>query len=578
MTRCGRALCTVAAIAAAALAFPALASAHAVLLKTSPVASGTVNTSPTHVALTYSEAVEPRFAIVSVTDAAGKQQTSGPPSRSPTNPDELDVPLNPLSEGWYLVYWRVISVDGHPVRGAFTFAIGPNPGPAPQFVIPSLSESAATPKLLIARWATFLSLMAAVGLFVLRMLTARPVLRRVPGTSLEPLSIAFGIALVVVLIATPVYAEISTAEFARRSFFDFGNVVPLLRDSSFGRSYTDLELILAIFAVAAAIAILIDRPERPHRSVAELLALDGALIAAAAALLVPGLGGHAAQTSPRGIALALDWVHVAGASLWIGGLIGLLVVWVTLGSGLRLAGLQVVVPRFSKVALGSVLLVIGSGIWASFLHLPTVASLWQTSYGKALIVKLAILTGALLLGATNNQRTVPRLAVADTAPGPAEGAAKMLRGLVSLEVVIVAAVIFAAGILSSLAPPSKALAAIGKSSVRVGPGSVTKVVNRQGYRLEFHVSPNRAAVPNGFTVKITKNGKPVQHAEVATTFTMLDMEMGQQGYRLQEISPGVYSVTKPALVMVGHWALTFDIAPPGSRQPLTVQLVDRAGG
>ena len=431
MIRRGRIVVAAAVAAAAALAFPALASAHAVLLKTSPVASGTVNTAPTQVALTYSEAVEPRFAIVSVTDAAGKQQASGSPRRSPTNPDELDVPLKHVGEGWYLVYWRVISVDGHPVRGAFTFAVGPNPGPAPQFVIPSLTETAATPRLLIGRWATFLSVMAAIGLFVLRMLTARPVLRRVPGTSLDPLSIAFGIALVVALITTPIYAELSTAEFARRSFFDFGNVVPLLRDSSFGRSYTDLELILVLFAIAAVVAIAIDRPERPQRSIAELLALDGALVAAASALFSVSLAGHAGQTSPRGLALTLDSVHLAGGSIWIGGLIGLLVVWATLGSGLRLAGLQVVVPRFSRVALASVLLVLATGVWAAILHLPTLASLWQTSYGKALIVKVGILLGALLLGGANNQRTVPRLAVADTAPVPAEGAAKMLRGLVS---------------------------------------------------------------------------------------------------------------------------------------------------
>ena len=45
------------------------------------------------------------------------------------------MPLRPhLPEGWYLVYWRAISVDGHPVQGAFTFAVGPNPGPPPQFV------------------------------------------------------------------------------------------------------------------------------------------------------------------------------------------------------------------------------------------------------------------------------------------------------------------------------------------------------------------------------------------------------------------------------------------------------------
>jgi copper transport protein len=572
-----RTVVAAAAAVAATLAFPALASAHAALLRTSPAASGTVNALPAEVGLTYSEPVEPRFAVVSVTNAAGEQQTSGSPQRSPTNANQLVVPLRTVGEGWYLVYWRVISTDGHPVRGAFTFAVGPNPGPAPQFVIPSLSESAATPRLLIARWAMFLSMMAAIGLFVLRMLTARPMFRRVPGTSLDPLSVLFVIAIAVALVATPIYVELSTAEFAGRSFFDFGDVVPLIRDSAFGRAYTDLELVLALFAVAAVIAILIDRPDRPQRSVAELLALDGALVAAAAALLVPGLAGHAAQTSPRGLALALDWVHLAGGSLWIGGLVGLVLVWVTLGSDLRLSGLQVVVPRFSRVALGSVLLVIATGIWASFLHLPTVASLWQTSYGKALVVKVAILLGALLLGGANNQRTVPRLAVADVEPVPAESAASMLRALVSLEVAIVAAVIFAAGVLSSLAPPSKALASIGKSSVRVGPGPITKVVNRQGYRLEFRVSPNRAAVPNAFTLKITKNGAPVRNADVTTTFTMLDMEMGQQGYRLQEVSPGVYTQSKPALVMVGHWGLTFDIEPPG-QQPLKVQLVDRANG
>src|SRR5919201_6278677 len=166
---------------AAALAAPATAWAHAALLRTSPVASRVLSGAPKQVVLIYSEAVEPRFAIVSVTDAAGTQEMTGPPRRSPQNPEALVVPLRQIPEGWYLVYWRVISVDGHPVRGAFTFALGPNAGPAPQFVIPSISETAATPRLLIARWAPFLSLMAAVGLLVLRLLVARPVVRRVSG-------------------------------------------------------------------------------------------------------------------------------------------------------------------------------------------------------------------------------------------------------------------------------------------------------------------------------------------------------------------------------------------------------------
>jgi methionine-rich copper-binding protein CopC len=135
---------TVAFVAAlgAMLALPAAAWAHAALLRTVPDVSAVVNSPPAEVDMTYSEAVEPRFAIVSVTDAGGHLVTAGSPHRSPANPDTLVVPLRHVPEGWYLVYWRVISVDGHPVRGAFTFAVGPNPGPAPQFVIPSISETA----------------------------------------------------------------------------------------------------------------------------------------------------------------------------------------------------------------------------------------------------------------------------------------------------------------------------------------------------------------------------------------------------------------------------------------------------
>src|SRR5205823_9947292 len=144
----------------------------AALLQTTTVASRVVNVPPKQVSLRYSEPVEPRFAIVSVTNAAGEKETMGPPRRAPADADTLVVPLKRLGEGWYLVYWRVISVDGHPVRGAFTFAVGPNPGPAPQFVIPSISETAATPRLVTARWVAFLAFMAAIGLYVLRMLIA----------------------------------------------------------------------------------------------------------------------------------------------------------------------------------------------------------------------------------------------------------------------------------------------------------------------------------------------------------------------------------------------------------------------
>ncbi len=261
-----------------------------------------MNTPPRRVLLTFTEAVEPRFAVVSVTDAAGKQETTDSPSRSAADPETLVVPLKELSEGWYLVYWRVISVDGHPVRGAFTFAVGPNPGPPPQFVIPTISETAATPRLVAARTVAFLAVMAAIGLFVLRIAIARPVVRRVRGTRLRAVSIAFFIAAVVGLVAIPVYVDLATAQFALApSVFDLGKIVPLMRSSAFGRAYLDLELTFALFVLAAGLALWVDRPERERRSIAELFAVGGALLAAGATLLIPGVAGHAGQTSPRGV-------------------------------------------------------------------------------------------------------------------------------------------------------------------------------------------------------------------------------------------------------------------------------------
>jgi len=526
------------------------------------------------VRLTFSEAVEPRFAIVSVTNAAADQQVDGAVRRSPTNADELVVPLKRISEGWYLVFWRVISVDGHPVRGAFTFKVGPNPGPPPRFVVPSLSETATTPNLLAARWITFLSIMAAVGLFVLRMAIARPVVSRVAGTRLRAVSIAFWIALAVALVATPIYVLVATSDFALRSVWSLGDLIPLMRTSAFGRGFLDIELTLGLFALAAAAALWLDRPERPVRSVAAVLSLLGALLAAGAVLIGPAAAGHAAQTSPRWLAIGTDWVHVTAGALWIGGLIGLLVLWRSLEVGKRVAGLLVCVPRFSNVAFVSVLALWATGITASILHLPTLSSLWHTAYGHAILWKAGILLTAMLLGAVNLLRTKPGLAAMGDR---AVGASRLLRRLVGVEVALVAAAIFAAAVLSSLPPPPKALAGLGHVSANVGPGKVVSVMNQNGYRIELRVTPNRAAVDNAFAVLITKDGKPVTGADVTQTVAMLDMEMPNQSYRLREASPGVYTKATPALVMVGRWGLTFEIAPPG-RAPFDVVLVDHANG
>jgi copper transport protein len=579
MRRPGRSvLALLAAIAALALALPAVASAHAYLIRTVPAASGVLNAPPKTVQLTFDEAVEPRFAIISVTDANGKQQTTGPVARSPANPDTLVVPLKPnLPEGWYLIYWRAISVDGHPVQGAFTYAVGPNPGPAPQFPIPSVSASAKSPNLLIARWVMFLSVMVAFGLFALRMFIARPLAGRVRGVSLRPVSVAFVVASVVGVISIPVYLDFATANDSLRSVFDVGALVPLFRVTAFGRGYTDMTLCFALFCVAAWVSLWVDRPERGQRSVAALMALSGALLAAAAVLIIPGSAGHAGQTSPRGLSLFVDWLHLLSGSVWIGGLVGLLVLWATLPRASRIDGLAVAVPRFSNVALPAVLALLATGTVATIIHMPAINALWKTGYGVAILVKIGILTAAVAVASVSRLRAKPRIIAGPGNPEVGASGARLLRATLTVEAVLVAGAVFTAAVLSSLAPPPPAFAEQNSAIASVGPGRVVKTVHMNGYELQVLVTPNKAAAPDSFALRILRNGQPVRGADVTLTFNHTEMQMPQQEYQLKETSPGIYSRSAPALVMVGKWALGFQITPKGAPS-FTALILDEAEG
>jgi copper transport protein len=567
-----------AAVVAIGLVAPASAGAHAYLIKTVPAASGLLETPPRQVALTYDEAVEPRFAIISVTDAAGKQQTTGPVSRSPADPDTLIVPVRPdLPEGWYLIYWRAISVDGHPVQGAFTYAVGPNPGPAPQFPIPSISASATSTNLLIARWAMFLTVMASIGLFVARMLIIRPLARRTPDTNLRAVTRAFVIASVLGVIAVPVYLDFAIANDSLRSVFDLDTLAPLYRVTAFGRSYLDMAICFALFCIAAWISLWLDRPRRRLRSVAELTSITGALLAGAAVLAIPGAAGHAGQTSPRGVSLAVDWLHLASGSVWLGGLVALLVLWRSLPPARRTDGLAVAVPRFSNVALPSVLALLATGTLATIIHMPALDALWKTGYGVAILVKIGLLSAAVLFAATNRVRAKPGLLAAAAGADSGERAARLLRRMLSGEAILVTAAVMAAAVLSSLAPPPPAFALQNSALAQVGPGRVAETVQRAGYRLQVLVSPNKAAAPDSFALRITKSGQAVRGANVTLTFNHTEMEMPQQEYQLTEKSPGVYSRAAPALVMVGKWALAFQVTPRGGPS-FTALILDQANG
>jgi hypothetical protein len=88
-------------------------------------------------------------------------------------------------------------------------------------------------------------------------------------------------------------------------------------------------------------------------------------------------------------------VHLSAASLWIGGLVSLVVAVWFVAPALRREAFR----RFSRLATVLIALVLAAGTYLSIVRLPQLSDLWTTSYGRVLLVKLSLVAVVLAWGA-----------------------------------------------------------------------------------------------------------------------------------------------------------------------------------
>jgi putative copper export protein len=138
-----------------------------------------------------------------------------------------------------------------------------------------------------------------------------------------------------------------------------------------------------------------------------------AAIASAGLAFVPAFSGHAIGAEDlRVLAVASDGAHVLAASAWLGTLAVIARVTVVSrrrGAGVSRQRLVSWIARFSPLALGCAAVTAASGVFAAWLHLDAVSSLWLSTYGQRLLVKMGILSVIIALGATNWKRSRARI-------------------------------------------------------------------------------------------------------------------------------------------------------------------------
>ena len=375
-------------VALLALAFPATASAHATLTKTAPEYGTRVEQSPKVVRLEFDQSVDALPDAVRVYSAKGRLLSGR--TRITTGDRVLVVPVSRLPRGGYTVRWRAVSADGHVVSGVFTFGVRMK---APQ-ATDAFGAGGPTTAEHLVRWLYFVALALLAGGLGFRLLVVRGPL----GPAAQRRFYALVGVGVVGALEVGIVAFLLRAEDALQlPFVDFlyGDLSPLAK-TRFGTAFVAMTLGYALVAALAFLAWLTDRDSLLWPAFVLALGFASGL----------SLSGHsAADAGSSWLSQLADWLHLSAASLWVGGLVQLAFVIWPLEPELRRRAFL----RFSKLATLLIVVLLAAGTYLSILRLPRLSDLWSQGYGQVLLVKLVLVSLALLWGAAHHFLVRPRL-------------------------------------------------------------------------------------------------------------------------------------------------------------------------
>jgi copper transport protein len=534
-------------------AFPAAAQAHATLLRTDPASGAEVAHAPAQIVLHFDQQVSD--AGTTAVSSAGASVLSGRAHPAPADAKALIVPLRSgLKDGDYTVRWKVVSADGHIVSGVMAIGVGLN-RPPPQAA--STETSSLDWPFLIARFLYYCGLMLLVGGAIFRVWVVRPVMATLTGRPREMAELRERARANSVLLAAAALmlaggwvaltregAEVAGVSFWQ-AFNHRGPIGSALQATRFGREFGRGIDLGAAFCVVTATAFAVSRRSR---IAAIVLAVPAALLGVWA-VIVPGLSGHAGDPGLGLPAVAVDAVHTAAAAVWIGGLFQLVVVTPHATRGLpdadRTRVRAAVAARFSRIALGSVVVLAATGTGRALWAVSAPAELWQTGYGRALLVKTALLACLVVLGYRNRSSLT------------AFGAIRR-RGMI--EIGLLGALLAVVSLLTDL-PPANTPGFAGAATQRVRTGGpVSLPLGRTG----------RFALWPGYAGRNVVDLRLPGHARTATIAT------GNGGTRatLERAPDGTYAGILPALP-AGHVA--FVIAAGKDRFGATVTLGAHSG-
>ena len=532
------------------VATAAPAWAHAILESSDPAGGSTVARAPSQITLTFNENVEVSLGAIRLFNCAGQRVTVGAPRHAPTSDHVVMVSVPSINNGTYVVTWRVISADSHPVHGAFTFSVGAaSSSSATGCATHNSGGGSKTVGVLFGatRTALFAALALLIGGAAFFLLIAR-------GTSAARRTLTLAWIGWGVLLGATVLGAMLQGPYAEGSGIGDAFSWTVFDDILHTRYGRTAEIRLVLLAAAAVVLVLLAGTSA-RRRVPVWLWVSAAAVGIALAA-TPGWAGHAGSGANVEWAVPLDTVHVAAMSVWFGGLVALLVAAV--GGGFS-GGLRRALGTFSRVAFWCVVALFATGLFAAWRQVGfTFKGFTDTSYGNILLVKIGLVLLLVALAAVSRSIVRARRAAPLDAPDSAIAAIddRTVRGLrrsVGGEVILGVAVLAVTAVLVNAQPARSVLApALFATEIKGGQGDSAMLI-------DVTIKPARTGANEVHVYTLTPQGENLTIRNISATMLLPSKGIDQIPLNLRRGGANHFLTNDLEIPIAGKWTLVIHV-------------------
>jgi putative copper resistance protein D len=423
------------------------------------------------------------------------------------------------------------------------------------------------------RAAHFAATILVVGIVVFVVFIAEPAFRdtaagpNIAATLRRRLAPIAWISLVVAVASGAAWLVLVAAAMSSQpvaAVFSGGVLWTVLGETGFGHDW----LVRAL--LAAALAAVLPFLFSPRTSRAPFVTFAAPILAAAfAGSLV--WAGHAAGGLGTEATLhpAADFLHLVAASAWLGGLVPLaLVLAAAGGDAASLAAARSATLRFSTLGIAAVATLLVTGLVNGFYLVGSIEALVGTSYGRLLLVKIALFAGMVVFAAVNRLWMTPLL-VRDA--GGAGGAANARRALcrnAAIEAAAGAAIIAIVAVLGTLPPASHAQHHPAYGAIPAD-ASFQHIHSERGMA-DITIEPGRVG-PARATIRLwTEDFEPLAAKAVTLTLAAPAAASAPVTRGASQAADGSWRVDAIELSQPGNWIVTVN-AELGTAAPLVLE-------